>query len=250
MCRYNFAAAGPRGVFPNEVYRDIIGHVDPDTRLASLAVSRAFRDFASEKFAVDENISLEFLPGDLEPRCIHIMAGDLGPFHLSNPAKNSTRVQWHPVVGHLDGTSSFIPQLSLAFAVVIYNGAQSLNQEYTREKEEAPRLAYVSSADADREYERVFYGSRRRIDGSAPPIHNYAIFERCLPSQDTIASSGDVMCLYSAVFFFPLSVFGCTPELRRDHWRFKDRESIGVVPSNVCMYLGTRMSKLGYGLAW
>jgi hypothetical protein len=62
----HFRGSRSKRCVPNEVYKDIIAQVDPDTRLASIAVSQAFRDFASEEFAVDENISLDFLPGDSE----------------------------------------------------------------------------------------------------------------------------------------------------------------------------------------
>jgi len=115
--------------------------------------------------------------------------------------------------------------------------------------------AFLPSSAAGDEYDRVFnrmFAKEHQGEFADPPEHDYAILERHLPSQDVIASSGDVMCLYCATFFLPLKIFGCMLGMRMDHWRSKSTDEIGSVPANACSFIGTRgiYPKLEYGLTW
>ncbi|KAF1960912.1 hypothetical protein CC80DRAFT_489144 [Byssothecium circinans] len=112
------------GVFPNEIYKDIISHVDPITRITCANVSRAFRDFASDVFEFDRGLRLEYRAGTL-PKFVQFGNTDIGELKLkcSDPelygrresSKESTPT-WIPVIGFDDGTAFFEPDITMTFS--------------------------------------------------------------------------------------------------------------------------------------
>ncbi|KAF2034333.1 hypothetical protein EK21DRAFT_85380 [Setomelanomma holmii] len=203
--QHNLNVMGHQGIFPNEIYENIITYVEPVTRLACLTVSPAF---------------------------------------------------WLPIVGRADNTASFVPEYGLAFAEFPCDDSSTKPDSHgPNEEVSRTETKHLTSAEVDSEYDRVFnrgYIDRPEGDSPASPKHDYTICERLLPSQDIVASSGDVMGLYSAVFFFPLKIFGCLSGMRKDHWRSKARDDIPIVSADTCTYLGVRglYPSLEYGLAW
>ncbi|KAF2877221.1 hypothetical protein BDV95DRAFT_589833 [Massariosphaeria phaeospora] len=127
------SSSGAHGVFPNEIYRSIIEYVNPETRSACASVSRAFRDYATNVFCLAPSLTLRSYGAHAEPRCSLRSADDIGPFQLQKPAEsppNRYRIrtepvfnEWYPVLGHDDGTASFMPDVVLAFDSIICSAA-------------------------------------------------------------------------------------------------------------------------------
>jgi hypothetical protein len=264
--------SGPRGIFPNEVYEQIIRYVEPAVRMSCFSISRAFRDFASEIFPLDDNLFVVSVTGSPELRCVSrttavrtchrdwncMVEADpnfvqhLGEFRLSASSEDKDIVQWHPTFGHDDNTASFMSQYSLS--VPDYELAPLAVQLEPAEDESTGDLPSLSSSDVDEEYDSVYMRVRmQRGKVSASEMeHGFTIFEKYLPSQSVIASAGDIMCLYGAAFFLPLEIFGSGSKTLLHHWRSRSQDNIDVVPTNVCMYVGARgmYPELAYGLVW
>ncbi|KAH7402869.1 hypothetical protein BKA66DRAFT_436257 [Pyrenochaeta sp. MPI-SDFR-AT-0127] len=251
------------GIFPNEVYENIIAYVDPATRLACLTVSIAFRDFASTVFCMSNELKLISQPESVEPLCYHAVAGNLGPFQLIKPSEAQDTLHWIPTIGHCDGTASFVPDQALTLAFLKYNVLPAVTGT-TVDEDMSHMPRYLGSIEVSSEYTRVYMESFRNTyfgqNTTTADVHSpclgYDVFQRLLPSQQILVSSGDVMGLHCAAFFHPMGIFGCGPgSNRHNYWHTKPMKQIGITPRNTCMYLGGRrtakeVEMLAYGLAW
>jgi hypothetical protein len=234
----------------------IIRHVDPATRIACLAVSRVFRDFASEIYCMSDDLSLVTQAAPLQPECYHRQVGNLGPFEYSKSLVFTKELHWHPVIGLRNGSSSSPSNWSLHWPSVPFDPLQNDAAGVTSDTEALSQPQFLSSEIVDDEYEKAFYGRYELQGHSSETKYNYSVMERLLPTQDIVATSGDVMGFDYTVFFCPALLFGSVPNLLRHHWRSKPLEQIGAIPSNTCIYVGARscpengISALSYGLAW
>jgi hypothetical protein len=77
---------------------------------------------------------------------------------------------------------------------------------------------------------------------------DYGVFERLLPSQTVVATSADIVGLYSTVFFINLGIFGCTT---RSSTIFESRRIIDILvtPINTFSAIPCR-DYIPYALLW
>jgi hypothetical protein len=219
----------------------IIRHVDPATRIACLTVSRVFRDFASEVYCMSDDLSLITQAAPLQPVCYHRKVGNL---------------HWHPVIGLRNGSSKFLSNWSLHWPSVPFEPLQNDAASMTNYTEALSQAQFLSSEIVDDEYKKAFYGRYELQGHCSQTRYNYSVMERLLPTQDIVATSGDVMGLYYTVFFCPALLFGSVPNFLKHHWRSKPREQIGAIPLNTRIYVGARscpengIFMLSYRLVW
>jgi hypothetical protein len=111
------SSSSRHGIFPNEIYANIIGYVDRKTRYSCLDVSRSFREYASEVYDMDDNVQVIGRP-KREPELYHPAVGYLGPFKsaISRSTNASDHVlQLVPIIGRNDGSAYFVPGILYSF---------------------------------------------------------------------------------------------------------------------------------------
>jgi hypothetical protein len=206
---------------------------------------------------MSDDLNLITQTAPLQPEFYHRNAGYLGPFKYSNSSPSKGIVQWHPVIGLCNGTSSFLPFCSLQWGSIPYDVQQSTTTSAPSDTATSSQPQFLSSEIVDAEHKEVLWNRIYNQNNSPHSKYKYSVIERLLPTQDIVASSRDVMGLYCTVFFCPTLLFGNVTNSSNQHWRrSKPLEQIGVIPSKTCIYVGARdhpetcFLQLSYGLAW
>ncbi|OTA52026.1 hypothetical protein K449DRAFT_470717 [Hypoxylon sp. EC38] len=234
------------GVFPNEIYKHIIEYLDNQTNKSCLEVSRAFRDFASDTFFMDEELTLVSRPGG-DPECFHPEAGFLGLFHpvpyenVRNSVNKDRRtihddqaLQWLPVIGASDGSASMEPEIVVCFPSRLKGSSAQriIHDQLVRGN------PFVNPNVIEDELIRQAASSVSHID--------YDLFQRFLPTQATIAASSDVAALYSMAFYARLGIIS-DGTLRRN-WT-SPKEHIARLPINTFMQIIER-GLITFAITW
>ncbi|KAI1415131.1 hypothetical protein F5Y13DRAFT_178533 [Hypoxylon sp. FL1857] len=192
------------GIFPNEIYKDIIKYLDKHTNRSCLNVSRAFRHFASDTFFMDNELTLVSRPGG-EPECFHPAVGFLGPFkpvsyssiwyNIPETSPQGLALQWIPIVGAPDGSASMEPAIILWFPSRLKGSSTAQKMITDQLVQGCPFVEPTALGEA------LYESSSSNSHGI-----DYSLFERFLPTQDTIATSKDVAALYSTAFYLKLGI--------------------------------------------
>ena len=122
MYRLHPATAGRHGVFPNEIYKNILGHVNQSTRNACTHVSRAFYDFATDIFETADGLRAEASCGWV-PSWTNSEGDNPGVMKIEYQAFRDSLGQrietfgmnWIPIVGYANGTAFFETNVNLCF---------------------------------------------------------------------------------------------------------------------------------------
>ncbi|OTA90719.1 hypothetical protein M434DRAFT_397809 [Hypoxylon sp. CO27-5] len=231
MQRLKPSTARSRGVFPNEIYKHIIEYLDRQTNKSCLEVSRAFRDFASDTFFMDNELTLVSRPGS-DPECFHPAAGFLGPFYpvpFGSVSRSDDKdlwykecksLQWILVIGTSNGSASMESEIVVWFPSRLKGTSSAqriLHDELVRGN------PFVNPLSIRHELGEMRISSASHID--------YNMFERFLPTQATIAASSDVAALYSMAVYVKLGIISKIWDLDFD----SPKEHIARLPINTFM---------------
>ncbi|KAH7119942.1 hypothetical protein B0J11DRAFT_72602 [Dendryphion nanum] len=244
-----------RGVFPNEIYRNIIAQIDPSTRKACYHVSRAFRDFASNEFSMTKGLSL-VLNSEDKPVLFHASHGSLGRFELSARSQPSNEqgvpenYEWYPVLGFCDDTASYLPTVQVKLDASI---PRTMNQDLETEE-----ILHFDPPSIDLpKLLRDLDNQRYSILMNGVEIEHerfnecFAAFESHITTQNTIVGPCDILGVYTYAFFRPLKIFL--------GWGWsKDRRDIPKMPMKTYFLRGSSSSDMGmisaeksmFGLVW
>ncbi|KAF2868452.1 hypothetical protein BDV95DRAFT_670510 [Massariosphaeria phaeospora] len=183
------SSASRHGIFPNEIYEAIISHVDRETRHSCLTVSRAFREYASHVYDMDNGLKLLYRLGQ-SPICYHPTVGSLGPFtptiggvsqggYKSFPRRPAVKdiLQWVPVIGPADGSAC------VELDIILW---------YSSLPHERPVMQTNRRA-----LDECYRGMAKSKPTDPFP---YSVFEKLLPSPRMEATPQDVAGVYATVF--------------------------------------------------
>ncbi|KAF2110453.1 hypothetical protein BDV96DRAFT_584025 [Lophiotrema nucula] len=249
--------AQTHGVFPNELYRIIVGYLDEATKTNCLTVSRAFRDFASDAFYMSDDVEVSVAQGRYKLEYFHKATGveDLPSFSEVKEGHDEPNSLWFPVIGNADGTAQFLPSTWISLPTMsehLEDATATENDLYDAPK----RVERLDSHELDRMFkDRQRAGYRSETAGPFAGTFDYSAFEKLFPSQEIIACSSDVIGLYALVYFLDLNIFGCqNGGIVQTVYRAKPMSYIPKVPLNTWMQIGGRTNKsyktVPYAMLW